>query len=175
MIDPEFVEGAVSELPARLRNDYSPCDGVADINNPANLFGDPPAWKGAILAGTLRAITDGLSKTILYGEAQGRVVNHVRELAYGFTGHGHVAANLAFDLSVPELIEDPLPYLNPFRGRGDGATRYSKHQHSSPHPSVVLFCMVDGSVRQLNRDIDGEVYTALATANKGEIVDTSSL
>jgi hypothetical protein len=46
---------------------------------------------------------------------------------------------------------------------------------SGPHPNVVNFAFVDGSVKPINVAADVTVLTAISTRAGGEVVDTSGL
>jgi hypothetical protein len=99
-------------------------------------------------------ITDGASKTLLFGEAIGQLrydgaFNNIAggELVYGFSWMG-------------------CGSLPTYWGLGDGAW----YQFSSLHPGLVPFCYVDGSVHLLAKETSLQVIYALGGINEGDPV-----
>jgi prepilin-type N-terminal cleavage/methylation domain-containing protein len=89
-----------------------------------------------------RDITDGSSKTLLFGEMCGGQTS-----SYAWFGVGVLA--VAFKLN-----DDP--------GWGE---------FSSRHPKIVQFCMADGAVVALSTLIDGETYLRLGSIDDGQIAE----
>ena len=91
----------------------------------------------------IRDITDGSSKTLLFGEAMAgdddQSVNSSTSWAYTWFGAGNLA--IAFSLT-----DSP----------GWGS-------FSSRHPKIVQFCMADGAVVGLSTSLDKETYLRLGS------------
>lgn len=124
-----------------------------------------------------RQITDGLSKTLFYGESLGNVQNGQRKLAYVWFAQGARQVDFASDPAISEWPhlgleypsgKDNAPGLRMFLN-ADAVPIYSIHQFSSQHPGVVNFAFCDGSVHSLTDDIPNETLRSLASA-KGEEV-----
>jgi prepilin-type N-terminal cleavage/methylation domain-containing protein len=90
-----------------------------------------------------RDITDGSSKTLLFGEAMGGDESQGGSAAYTWFGVGVLAT--AFGLS-------DTPGWGSF---------------SSRHPNIVQFCMADGAVVALSTKIDEETFLRLGSINDG--------
>ena len=117
-----------------------PCDG-----------GGPLIFQRAI---RFRDISDGLSQTFLVGERS-------RKLAPGtwvglVTGGQHAPARIVGVATYPPNSEEqPEHYF---------------HNFSSRHPSGTHFLSADGSVKLITETIDQQLYHALCTRDKGEVV-----
>jgi hypothetical protein len=99
-------------------------------------------------------ITDGSSKTLLFGEAFG---------------------NLQYDQTFSHLTGTALAYGNSWMGCGAlpvcfGLGDGTWYQFSSLHPGIVPFCYCDGSVHFLPKDTSIDVLQALGGINEGERV-----
>ena len=167
MVDPGYVWNFFNQLPGRIRMDYMQCDGYWNTSD----FSD--FRRGSRYADKHRDVSDGTSNTIYYGESQGEVVNGLREWSWGYS---YIPWGLFVNwgINTDGSLVEPNPYLNPFEDL-NGDRRYSYEQFSSPHPTVVLFSMMDGSTRAISRTVDDEVMIALATIRFGDIVDTEGL
>ncbi|HEV2971844.1 MAG TPA: DUF1559 domain-containing protein [Pirellulales bacterium] len=102
-------------------------------------------------------IQDGTSKTLLFGEAFGARDGGDYTLGYSWMGCG----------AMPEGW-----------GLGDGRMdQYigSWGQFSSQHPNIVTFCLADGSVHFMAKDISGDVLNSLGGINDGDYVDPALL
>jgi prepilin-type N-terminal cleavage/methylation domain-containing protein/prepilin-type processing-associated H-X9-DG protein len=111
-------------------------------------------------------ITDGTSQTLMLGE---RLVQPGGPTSLPFTSAwcGQVAFADEYDLrSVPYL----LPESNhPINGSPTDPLCFG-----SRHPQGANFVLADGSCLFLNDGIDSQVFTALGTANGGEIVNAET-
>jgi prepilin-type N-terminal cleavage/methylation domain-containing protein/prepilin-type processing-associated H-X9-DG protein len=99
-------------------------------------------------------ITDGTSKTLLFGEAFG-------QLTYDQTFSQFTGSDLCYGNSWMGCGALPL-----YWGLGDGTW----YQFSSLHPGTVPFCFADGSVHQLSKEIPVDVLRALGGISEGDRV-----
>lgn len=99
-------------------------------------------------------ITDGASKTLLFGEAFG-------QRKYDGSFDHLTGGELVYGSSWMGCGSLPL-----YWGLGDGTW----YQFSSLHPGVVPFCYVDGSVHMLAKETSLEVLYALGGINEGDPV-----
>jgi len=102
----------------------------------------------------LADISDGLSATLLVGEAVGEMDDGELALAYSWMGCGSLPL-------LPGLIESPNS------GLLDDARWYG---YSSLHPGATGFCLTDGSVRFFARSVDKDVWRALGTIHAEDLV-----
>src|SRR5580704_14170018 len=120
----------------------------------------------AMSAVRIAQITDGTSQTLMLGE---RIVQPGGPTTLPFTSAwcGQVAFADEYDLrSVPYLLPDPNHPLN--GSPTDPLCFGSRHQQGAN------FVLVDGSCMFLNNSIDGQVFTALGTADGGETVSVET-
>jgi prepilin-type N-terminal cleavage/methylation domain-containing protein len=106
----------------------------------------------------LADITDGLSATLLVGEAIGEMNEGVLTEAYSWMGCGSLPL-------LPGLVESPSS------GLLEVAHWYA---FSSQHTDAVGFCLTDGSVRYFSRSVEKIVWRALGTIQADDLVDQSS-
>lgn len=119
----------------------------------------------------LSKVTDGTSKTLMFGEAPGSVgASFTDDITGQLTG--------GFSQGFAWIGTSLLPtYLGLDLGREAEFTNANQQfdtkwsYFGSLHPGVVQFCFVDGSVRSLTRDIDRAVFRALSSMSGGEVVD----
>jgi len=112
-------------------------------------------------------ITDGSSRTLMFGEAPGtigdaRLATAARQTGFiagvAWAGNGTLPAFYGLDASE-------------FNDSGDGTYETHFAAFGSVHTGdIVPFCFIDGSVQQLNEAIDLQVLYALATISGGELV-----
>jgi prepilin-type N-terminal cleavage/methylation domain-containing protein len=124
------------------RTNYLGCGGyVGHVGDPAyydrfqGVF-----WNRSKMA--TRDISDGLSKTMLFGE-----VTCTPDAAYTWFGMGYM-------ITYWGIQEDPDP-------------NQRWQQFHSYHPGIVQFCMGDGSVTPLAMTMDVQVYFRLSAAADG--------
>ena len=86
---------------------------------------------------------DGTSNTLMFGEASGDIQGR-RRFSYAWAGTG---------------------FMGTFWGLGE-----NWYQFGSPHSSVTMFCLADGSVRPVNDGIDRNVYRYSTGYRDGEVV-----
>jgi hypothetical protein len=105
---------------------------------------------------TIAKITDGTTKTLMFGEISKR-------RADGFQAfNGDNEASLFLGEARP-FDEDP-----PRSG-----TDLDDVSFGSAHASVVMFAMCDGSVQAISKDISPMVLDRMAQRNDGEVYDIS--
>lgn len=92
---------------------------------------------------SLSMIKDGASKTLLFGEAFGHIDSGAYAVGYSWMGCGAM----------------PVGW-----GLGDGQW----YQFSSRHAGVVMFCMADGSVHPISKDINQDLLTSLSGITDGD-------
>jgi hypothetical protein len=124
--------------------------GILDID-------EADQWRGPLANRTqvkLADITDGLSATLLVGEAVGEMQDGALELAYSWMGCGSLPL-------LPGLVESPNS------GLMEDPHWYG---YSSLHPGATGFCLTDGSVRFFARTVDKDVWRALGTIQSDDLV-----
>ena len=111
---------------------------------------------------TTQKIRDGMSNTLLLGEAVGTVAKN-KGLLHQFTWIGTGTLPVMFG-------------LNPFE-QSDEEGEYLAHwtQFSSQHNDIVQFCFADGSVHPIRKNVDDSTLWALAGMQEGESVNLDSL
>jgi prepilin-type N-terminal cleavage/methylation domain-containing protein len=102
-----------------------------------------------------RKITDGLSNTLMIGEAVAEQDMHA--MAY-FSDGDWAACNMQLNYFLPS--DDPYLVRSQW---------YDVRGFRSLHPGVVQFAMADSSVQVLSEGIDHNIYRALSTKDGGEI------
>ena len=125
---------------------------------------------------TAARISDGLSKTLMFGEAPGSIGTSIlatrsstggSEFPLGIAWFG--AATLPTGLGLNSSQENGTP--NP-------AANYRAHwsHFGSVHTGdIVQFVNADGSVHALNKQMDQATFKALSTIRGGEIVDMTGI
>lgn len=96
-------------------------------------------------------ITDGLSRTLLFGEISGAVIDNRRIHAHSWMGSGPMP--MAFGI-----------------GNLEKWNNFSSH-----HPGVVGFSTIDGAVHYLNVDASQTVLEALSAMSNGDTENLDSL
>lgn len=119
---------------------------------------------------TTARVADGLSKTLMFGEAPGTIGSNI-PLREGGTASGNI-------VSIAWVGPGVLPVMfgaNPAEENTETA-RYDSHwaYFGSLHTGgVVHFVMGDDSIRKVRPDIDTAVLDAMASMRGKEVVDTS--
>jgi hypothetical protein len=108
---------------------------------------------------TIAKVTDGTSKTIMYGEISRRRANNFQAFNGDsapslFIGQGRPFA----PNPEPEPGQPPVDYLNTV-------------SFGSSHPGIIHFAMVDGSVQPISKEADPAVLDRAAQRNDGEVYD----
>ncbi len=106
-------------------------------------------------------ITDGTSKTLMYGEISERRARTFQ----AFNGDNSPAL---FAGQGRPLAQNPEPSPD-----GPPTNYLDTVSFGGPHPGVVLFTMCDGSVQGVSRDIDATVLDRMAQRNDGEVYDVN--
>jgi prepilin-type N-terminal cleavage/methylation domain-containing protein len=119
---------------------------------------------------TAAQIEDGLANTLLFGEGAGTFGTHLggQFQNNNYTGwvHGNAWAGTA---SHPVAFGLDSSVEN---GHPNAGSKYDLHwsRFGSLHPGVVLFCFADGSVREVNRNIEPTTLRSLASIRGGELL-----
>ncbi|TWT31066.1 hypothetical protein KOR34_44400 [Posidoniimonas corsicana] len=129
----------------------------------------------------LAKITDGTSKTLMFGEAPGTYGTGIRTIynteidsglvqGFSWVGAGALPAHLGLD--VQQENGQPIP-----NGPENPESRYETKwsYFGSFHTGVVLFTLVDGSVHPVKQSIDEPAFFALATMAGEEVGVEDSL
>jgi hypothetical protein len=135
--------------------------GVTNYVGSMGYFGDVAVEEAQTYLGLIYTrsktrmsqITDGSSHTLMVGEAIGQVVDGNLDLSYSWMGCG------ALPLQQADLRD----------GFGDGSDWTS---FSSYHHKLINFCMADGSIRSIGRDIAVHILYALGGRSDGELSDS---
>ena len=110
----------------------------------------------------MRSVSDGTSKTLLFGEALGGIADLAggdRFITYSWMGMGSL-------WTIPGLAcrADEEPCQDPAWWR-----------FSSRHPGAVYFSRADGSTIPVNKEVDTPVYWAMSGMQDGSIGDGTSV
>ena len=124
-------------------------------------------WRGVMSPRArvrMRDVTDGLSNTLLFGESLGEINDRERRSAMSWLWGGGARVTGYWPIDVKEHPEDAeVPML--------GNDKYScSVGFGSKHEDVVIFAIADGSVREINREIEPVTLRNLAGRADGEIV-----
>ncbi|MEO1497832.1 MAG: DUF1559 domain-containing protein [Planctomycetota bacterium] len=115
----------------------------------------------------LAQVTDGTSKTIMFGEAPGTIGTGIP------TGDGSAVSGLARAHmwagwgTLPSSHGLDQTRENNFTGNGEVYDTMWLY-YGSMHPGIVQFCFTDGSLRPLTRDIDLVTFESLSTRGNAE-------
>jgi prepilin-type N-terminal cleavage/methylation domain-containing protein len=128
---------------------------LPDCHNTAECNG--MLWRGSYFSPvTLQSATDGLSNTMVVGEA---VVSQDFHSAAFFSDGDWATAGIPPNYFVIGGDDDEIKFNQWYNVRG----------FKSQHPGGVQFVHGDGSVHFVAESIDAFVYRALATRNGGEV------
>ena len=139
-----------------------------DLTDDAPPFG----WRGPMhLTGhlgleeeSIRHIEDGTSNTLMVGEHT-TTTNPQRRTFWAYTWGGY---------TMSQAWNDPRMFLGDYTKcrtlSGSGSIRVCMAMWYSFHPGSVNFLRCDGSVANIQRDIDLEVFGSLCSIGGGEII-----
>lgn len=152
------------------RRDYhdDKANGVFVCNKKvnANCGGTDPQllFRGEKNYLAFRALIDGASKTLLFGE------KHVPERGYGYY------SNTEFFHDNSIYNPDNMQPVGRFAGPGYGPARSPEESVNANfggiHPSICQFTFVDGSVHAVSIAVDEIALGRLANRNDGEITES---
>lgn len=155
-------------------NIYTSETREVQINGDASKVADGPFFRNSKVK--FRQITDGLSKTIFFGEHSGRLSDKTWVgVVPGAFSHPRfsspengpdAAATLTLVHAGPsggELDITGLPIIHPVN-----FPTYHVGQMYAEHPAGGYACMGDGSVRFMPNDMDLIVFSELSSMNEGE-------
>jgi prepilin-type N-terminal cleavage/methylation domain-containing protein len=128
--------------------------GILDIDEFDQLRGPLVSREQVKLAD----IGDGLSATLLIGEAVGEMAGGTLELAYSWMGCGSLPVGPGLATSTSS-------------GLLDVARWYAFY---SEHSDATGFCLVDGSVRFYSRSVDKDVWSALGTMQGEDVAESGT-
>jgi prepilin-type N-terminal cleavage/methylation domain-containing protein len=164
----------------RVAHNYAASRGPTEVwVNPSSLcdypwadfarapIDDPRVFAGPFTrVGTperLKAITDGLTNTIFFGEVRPMCSEHVR--------NGWVASNNGNGYCTTLI---PINYDSCNDNSSDSCHRSDNYNtevgFKSVHPGGAYFLLGDGGVHFINQDIDHSVYQLLGAKDDGEPV-----
>jgi hypothetical protein len=106
---------------------------------------------------TIAKITDGTTKTLMYGEISKR-------RADGFQAFNGDNPPSLFVGEVRPFTPNPEPQPAP-------SGYLDLYSFGSSHAAVVQFAMCDGSVQAISRDIDATILDRMAQRNDGEVYE----
>lgn len=113
-------------------------------------------WQGVFTRrsrNSFKSIRDGSSNTVLFGEVVGGKAGGAPLFHYAWMGCGGMPTAWGLE-KYPDSSGDMY----------DG----NWYQFGSYHPGVVQFCMADGSVHGIDRQIDRVVFVALSSMRDGK-------
>lgn len=152
-------------------------DGAIVPVKPGNFRGNPSAGGSAnypqgVLSYSSKVsiakITDGTTKTLMFGEiSEDRAKNF--QAFNGDNPSALFAGQHAPFAPNPDLNPHPNGYFASVSIQPKPAG--NTVSFGSPHPGVVMFVMVDGSVQAISRDIEPSVVDLMAQRNDGETYD----
>ena len=133
---------------------------MAPLDNPANFAG--PFTRMGSAAG-LQQVTDGLSKTIFFGEVRPNCSEHARNgWAASNNGNGYCTTLIPINF---DTCNDSSP--DPCHRSCNWNTEVG---FKSLHPGGAQFLLGDGSVRFLPEDMDHQAYQYLGAKSDGQSV-----
>lgn len=144
------------------RTNYAGCSGAVsggELDNP-----ELHKFRGMMSSGKLRRmahVRDGASRSIMYGEILGHIVDGRREYRINWLT-GALARGRPSDFAVC------VPPLIPFIGDGQNASRVN---FASVHPMGANFAYGDGSVASISRAIDWRIVYAKCGIADGQLAE----
>ena len=135
-----------------------PCKTRAWVSIPASPGSNfPQKIESYKLRLGIKDITDGTSKTLMFGE-----ISKVRADRFqGFNGDSNPGLLAGEDLP---FAQDPEPVFTDDAAGNTARSQYlSSVSFGSTHPGVVQFAMVDGSVQAISKDLDPAVLDRMCS------------
>ncbi len=166
--DRAITNYAASRGPTALAvNPDCPCQipwqnlAQAPLDNGGNFAG-PFTRLG--IACTARQVTDGLSKTIFFGEVRPKMSQHVQNgWASSNDGNGYCSTLIPINYDTSN-DNSPDPCRRTYNWNTEAGFK-------SPHSAGANFLFGDGAVRFVQETIDHQAYQYLGGKNDGQIVD----
>ena len=142
-------------------NSYRPLTNTGHTN-PAGPF----SREGNIFVCKLTDVTDGLSKTIFFGEVRANCSRHQRR-GWAHTNNGNGLFNTLYPLNYDSCSKD----VASAGGDGCGAECNWKTEfgYKSLHPGVVNFLMGDGAVTTLPENVDHTAFQLIGCRMDGQV------
>lgn len=117
----------------------------------------------------LSKVTDGTSKTLMFGEAPGTagtgIPDDFEPGTFSGLTHGNIWAGWGV---LPTAYGIDASRKNNFSGKGE-MYDVEWSYYGSFHNGIAQFCFVDGSVRPLNTDMDLTTFESLSTMKGAEV------
>jgi hypothetical protein len=168
-----FYDGRVAQNYAASRgptevwfNPDSICDypwvdaARAPVDDPV-LFSGPFTRIG--VRESLKAITDGLSSTIFFGEVRPKCSEHARS-GWVWSNNGNGYCTTLIPINYDTCDEDALDPCHRFDNWN------TEVGFKSAHPGGAYFLLGDGSVHLIGEDIDHAAYQLLGAKDDGQPV-----
>ncbi|MCD0460825.1 DUF1559 domain-containing protein [Roseiconus lacunae] len=138
--------------------------------------------QGGMAGAKFRDVTDGLSNTLMYGEAEPDFVHSIESSRQenqntGRKDHWAIGGDDFDNWEGTDWSEQggstavPINYQRPTDIRfSDASPEWAAYEVSfgSNHPGGANFCAGDGSVRMISESIDAELFSALGSRNGNE-------
>tara|TARA_Y100001933_G_C18961595_1_gene548409 strand:- start:500 stop:1528 length:1029 start_codon:yes stop_codon:yes gene_type:complete len=142
-------------------NSYRPLTNTGHTN-PAGPF----SREGNLFICKLNEITDGLSKTIFFGEVRANCSAHQRN-GWAHTNNGNGLFNTLYPLNYDSCSKD----VASAGGDGCGAECNWKTEfgYKSLHLGVLNFLMGDGAVTSLSENVDHTAFQLLGCRMDGQV------
>ena len=142
-------------------NSYRPLTNTGHTN-PAGPF----SREGNLFVCKFNEITDGLSKTIFFGEVRANCSRHQRR-GWAHTNNGNGLFNTLYPLNYDSCSKD----VASAGGDGCGAECNWKTEfgYKSLHPGVVNFLMGDGAVTTLPENVDHTAFQLIGCRMDGQV------
>ena len=142
-------------------NSYRPLTNTGHTN-PAGPF----SREGNIFVCKLTDVTDGLSKTIFFGEVRANCSRHQRR-GWAHTNNGNGLFNTLYPLNYDSCSKD----VASAGGDGCGAECNWKTEfgYKSLHLGVVNFLMGDGAVTTLSENVDHTAFQLIGCRMDGQV------
>lgn len=180
-----FSDGWVADAGNMGRTHYLGCTGVWGWMGPTLNFdmgyGNQNVSKDLIGVFSVRSKTrlgqviDGTSNTIMFGEAPGTIGTSIptQDGSGGVNGvaYSHMWAGWG---TLPSSHGMNVSREDNFTGNGEVYETMWLY-YGSTHPGIAQFCLVDGSVHSLRKDIDLVAFESLSTRGNGEQVSGTDL
>lgn len=119
-------------------------------------------------------VVDGTSKTLMLGERSvgvpGSTSTHNYNTWVGAIKHHSSGGTETVGSGFKGIVHVAGITGLPFNATNESVGGFWTHAFRSMHPGGGHFCLVDGSVRFLNEDMDFDTYKALASVGGGEVV-----
>jgi prepilin-type N-terminal cleavage/methylation domain-containing protein len=158
------------------KNDYAACAGSENPGTGGSIKPNPPApatyelkssLTGITRCGSatrLRQITDGTSKTLLYGE---KLIFTDKMDSGEIQAHDDQGWNIGFDQDTARWTTYGVMFDH---DNTKTPTKFSPTMFGSMHPSGFMGVLADGSVHTIIYDVDAAVFKNLGDFSDGNLI-----